>query len=648
MAKQPREPKGFWDTFWGLVPIALLIAMTFRGWPTSKSLPTATAILYLVALVYYKFEPNLINATVVKGVVDSFTTISIVFGAICLFEALKMTRVLDWLTGKLRTFSRGNQTAEVFLIAWAFAYLIEGCSGFGTPTALAAPLLVEIGYDATAAVMCCLVMNTLATPFGAAGTPIWFGLDGLDIDDDGFETVGFWAQCVCFSAAHVVPLIAATHLVSPRAMARNWKTVLVCVYCCSGLALAVAAFSYELPTLLGGGIGLLVAAMYVKSTNTPPRKMLREMVDSVRSLGSSIRGSGSSSTRRRRRAALSDDDDDDGAPTGVVEMEGAAPAAEGVPRRRAAADDDDPEAPADFDETAKQSPVEDADDADRTPRAPGATNGDDAAVEAPRANDDEDEAEETALTVLKNLAPLGLVVFFLTLTRFPELDLKDELKSQRPKARARLGSFGKGWISAALVIGVEKIFREPSVTATFEFLYVPGILPFIAVSVLTMLLFEKRTEIPELFRRTWARTQGVVVPVVAALVLAALMRAGVAQKIARPMMSHFGKAGWIIVTPLFGILGSFFSGSTTVSNLSFGIVQVNAAKRLGFNKLHLLALQTAGATIGNCVCLQNIISAKAVVGLQTSEAEIIKKTWKPAALFCAIAWVWGYVFLALG
>lgn len=57
-----------------------------------------------------------------------------------------------------------------------------------------------------------------------------------------------------------------------------------------------------------------------------------------------------------------------------------------------------------------------------------------------------------------------------------------------------------------------------------------------------------------------------------------------------------------------GVLGSFFSGSTTISNLTFGQVQSVAAANIGVSQASMLALQACGATAGNAVCINNIIS----------------------------------------
>jgi lactate permease len=68
-------------------------------------------------------------------------------------------------------------------------------------------------------------------------------------------------------------------------------------------------------------------------------------------------------------------------------------------------------------------------------------------------------------------------------------------------------------------------------------------------------------------------------------------------------LSEAFKEGWIVVAALIGALGSFFSGSTTISNLTFGEIQEIAAETIGLDSTAMLALQAAGASAGNGVCL---------------------------------------------
>lgn len=69
------------------------------------------------------------------------------------------------------------------------------------------------------------------------------------------------------------------------------------------------------------------------------------------------------------------------------------------------------------------------------------------------------------------------------------------------------------------------------------------------------------------------------------------------------ILSEAFKGGWIAIAALIGALGSFFSGSTTISNLTFGEVQEIAAETLGVDTTAMLAIQASGASAGNGVCL---------------------------------------------
>jgi lactate permease len=59
-----------------------------------------------------------------------------------------------------------------------FGAFIEGASGFGTPAAIAAPLMVALGFPAMTAVMIGMMIQSTPVSFGAVGTPILVGVKG--------------------------------------------------------------------------------------------------------------------------------------------------------------------------------------------------------------------------------------------------------------------------------------------------------------------------------------------------------------------------------------------------------------------------------------------------------------------------------------
>ena len=74
------------DFLLAILPIGLLIfVMTKKeAWPSHVSLPFAATLVYLLALVRFRLDPNLVNATVVNGALSALTPISIILGAILL------------------------------------------------------------------------------------------------------------------------------------------------------------------------------------------------------------------------------------------------------------------------------------------------------------------------------------------------------------------------------------------------------------------------------------------------------------------------------------------------------------------------------------------------------------------------------------
>lgn len=93
--------------------------------------------------------------------------------------------------------------------------------------------------------------------------------------------------------------------------------------------------------------------------------------------------------------------------------------------------------------------------------------------------------------------PLWLTVLLLLVTRIEPLGVRDVIQDPDPNFDIDLGYLFKFEVSASLVVRVSRIFGLPPGTLawTFQLLYVPFIVPFIVVSIVTVLLF--RRNLPE-------------------------------------------------------------------------------------------------------------------------------------------------------
>src|SRR5699024_201640 len=117
------------------------------------------------------------------------------------------------------------------------------------------------------------------------------------------------------------------------------------------------------------------------------------------------------------------------------------------------------------------------------------------------------------------------------------------------------------------------------------------------------------------------------------------------QYIAQALASTFGSM-WIFVAPYLGQLGSFITGSATVSTLTFSPVQYSIASDTGMATDVVLALQLIGAGAGNMICVHNVVAASAVVGLSGKEGDIIRKTLVPALLYSLLAGIGAFILVS--
>ncbi len=242
-------------------------------------------------------------------------------------------------------------------------------------------------------------------------------------------------------------------------------------------------------------------------------------------------------------------------------------------------------------------------------------------------------AEGYMREVVGRTFPIWGVVLTLILTRVPVFKIKGALTSQTPYGGVQFGTYGDFRISAALVLQLKNILTYPNLNWKYEVFYVPFLIPFVLISLLAMLMYRRDMSCrPRDIAGTVAsRLKNPAIAVMGALVLVQLMLKGGKESPAHLLgfiLARWLKGGFVAISPLVGALGSFFSGSTTVSNLTFGEIQRIAATEIGINVNSMLALQSVGASAGNGICLNNIIAGLTVVGLNVSEGQILKRTAK--------------------
>ena len=170
-----------------LVLAALLLVVL--NWPAKRAMPLVFLVTALIALMAWGMSFNRVLASALQGLVLTGAILWIIFGAILLLNTLKHSGAIKAIRGGFANISP-DRRVQVIIVAWLFGCFIEGASGFGTPAAVAAPLLVALGFPALGAVMLGMMVQSTPVSFGAVGTPIVVGVSG------GVDKAGISAQLV--------------------------------------------------------------------------------------------------------------------------------------------------------------------------------------------------------------------------------------------------------------------------------------------------------------------------------------------------------------------------------------------------------------------------------------------------------------------
>ena len=152
-----------------LVLLALLGILRKPAWLAALcGLSTA----FLVAIFFYRMPLSLAVSSLAYGASFGLFPIGwIVFTAILLFNLTIETGQFETLKRSLGALTT-DRRMQALMVAFAFGAFMEGAAGFGAPVAIAASMLVSLGFEPFYAAGICLLANTAPVAFGSIGIPL--------------------------------------------------------------------------------------------------------------------------------------------------------------------------------------------------------------------------------------------------------------------------------------------------------------------------------------------------------------------------------------------------------------------------------------------------------------------------------------------
>ncbi|MGC7871414.1 L-lactate permease [Desulfosporosinus sp. SYSU MS00001] len=162
----------------GLTALVVAIPIFFLFWALAikrmkghvAGLLTLLIAIIDVVLVYKMPVGAAVSSTILGAVNGLFPIGWIIVSAVFLYNLTVEAGQFDIIKSSISSIS-SDRRMQALLIAFCFSAFMEGAAGQGAPVAIAAAMLIGLGFDPLWAAVICLVANVPPVPFGPVGTP---------------------------------------------------------------------------------------------------------------------------------------------------------------------------------------------------------------------------------------------------------------------------------------------------------------------------------------------------------------------------------------------------------------------------------------------------------------------------------------------
>jgi len=279
------------------IVIAIVLMVGFKK-KSGVSLFAAWLTGIILALTVWGMRVGHAGALTVLGFLSAINVVLVVFSAIFLLNAMIKLKFIETIGNGFNGITQ-DRRIQILIIAWLFGAFIEGAAGFGTPGALAAPLLVGLGVPVFFAALASLMANYPPVTLGAVGIPPTMGFNtvrpGLEAQYGEVMTDAIFSEILTMSSftnifvGSFVPFLIIAACVFRDGRKRGLKDAFqifpLCLF--SGLLFTIPTWiiSYigpEIPTLIGSLFALPTFIFAVKKGFLVPKEVYRFQDDPIR------------------------------------------------------------------------------------------------------------------------------------------------------------------------------------------------------------------------------------------------------------------------------------------------------------------------------------------------------------------------------
>jgi len=271
------------DTLLAATPLVLiLILMVGLKWSGAKAGAAGWAAALLIAVLRFSASGSFLLWSQALGLAQALYVLYIIWGALLFFRITEADGTLSHVAALLQKLSP-DRGLQVLLLAWGFTSFLQGVGGYGVPVAVAAPILVSMGFPTLAAVVMSSLGHTWSISFGSLGASYEALLTSSGIPSPVLTPwMAMVLAVVCFEAGFAVLWIAGGKQTVRSALG----PMLAMAVAMSGVQYLAAVIGIgHIAAMLGAMAGLLVGGIWARATAArDPQGEGSTVVDTLRLL----------------------------------------------------------------------------------------------------------------------------------------------------------------------------------------------------------------------------------------------------------------------------------------------------------------------------------------------------------------------------
>ena len=262
-----------------LPAFAMLYLLGVRRLPAWKASVAGLGAAVVVALAVYRMPVGLVAGSLAYGAAFGLFPIGwIIFSAILLYrvavESGKFEIIKDSLGGLTQ-----DRRLQALLIAFCFGAFLESAAGFGTPVAVAATMLIGLGFSPFYAASLCLLANTVPVTFGSIGIPV---ITLSAVTNLPINSLSGAVGLICLPASLLLPAYIILVMGGRKALAGVLPAALVCGVLWGGVQFLIAYYAGPYLASMGSALVTLVGLVILLLVWKPKDHFVMEGDHSIR------------------------------------------------------------------------------------------------------------------------------------------------------------------------------------------------------------------------------------------------------------------------------------------------------------------------------------------------------------------------------